>query len=102
MAIWRGKRSRVYVWWAEREPKDAARLVMLFVTNLLVAIYSGASAAVHAVARGATLTCWRAQSFCAVPVPLMVYADHKCWDPDSVLARTVLLRCGRWRARRRT
>jgi len=49
MAIWRGKRSRVYVWWAEREPKDAARLVMLFVTNLLVAIYSGASAAVHAV-----------------------------------------------------
>jgi hypothetical protein len=49
MVIWRGKQSRVYIWWAEREPKDAGRLALLFVTNLLVAIYSGASAAVHAV-----------------------------------------------------
>lgn len=49
IAVFGGKKSRVHVWWAEREPKDAARLLMLFVTNLLVAIYAGSCAGVHAV-----------------------------------------------------
>lgn len=28
------------------------------------------------------------QRFCSAPAPLLAYADHKCWDPDSVLSRT--------------
>eukprot|EP00961_Rhodomonas_salina_P159871 2153001-Rhodomonas_salina.2 len=28
------------------------------------------------------------QKFCSAPPPLLAFADHKCWDPDSVLSRT--------------
>jgi len=28
------------------------------------------------------------QRFCTAPAPLLAYADHRCWDPDSVLSRT--------------
>ena len=30
----------------------------------------------------------RWQRYCSMPAPLLAYADHKCWDPDSVLSRT--------------
>ena len=28
------------------------------------------------------------QRFCSAPAPLLAYADHRCWDPESVLSRT--------------